>query len=1439
MSVLKHVPMTLVAVIICLALTLDIGGAQTHTRERRVEKNRPPVVKPFTTSKRERIERFEDKWKRSPLPGPVENMSRREKLSTRQSLRKTKPWKNLMSERPRVDREAARKAGISEAGVDSALSAWVTHYSSGLAPSLDAAYAITFDASGNVYVAGYTTGIFSSYDAVVLKYNSSGVLQWLASYNGTGNDYDAVTAIVVDGSGNVYVAGSSFGIDTDEDFVTIKYNSSGVQQWVARYNGPADDYDAAVGIKVDNGGNSHVTGVSYGATTDADIVTVRYNSAGVQLWAKSFDGGISDFDIPVGLGIDISGSVYVSGTSYGEETYEDFVTIKYSFLGTQVWVRRYDGPGNDYDAVSAMTVDVGGNTYVTGASYNLEFDADYATIKYDTFGGTDWTSRYNSPEESDDLPTAITIDASRNVYITGTTYAFATGDDYLTIKYSSTGGVRWVAAYNGPGNSYDAASAIFVDASDNVYVTGSSTGSGTFEDFATVKYTSIGLQMWAARYVGEVNDYDAAAAVVVDGFGNVHVTGTSYGLVTDEDIATVKYSSVGVQLWQTRYNGPGNSADEASAVAVDAFGNIYITGASFDQQSQSDYATVKYNAAGVQQWVVRYDGPGEAEDFPSAIAVDQFGNSYVTGTSFGLATGYDIATTKYNVNGAQVWVARYSSAGDAIDQGADVAVDGSGNVYVTGTRHTTATNNDFITLKYQTTGNQLWASFYNGPIDSVDEAFDVALDGSGNVIVTGLSFGTTGNADFETVKYNSSGAQQWERRYNGPANGSDQAYAVAVDGSNSVVIVGASQGVGTGYDYATIKYNSAGTQQWLVRYTGSGNASDVPSALKLDVSGNVYVAGGSQLPGVGYDFVTIKYSPTGVHQWTASYNNPESDDDVASDLAIDAKGNAYVTGYSFMFKSGYDYATVKYNSAGVQQWATRYDDPAQLNDEPQGIAVDALANVYVGGYSETEDGSVYSLIKYEAPRLSLSTNSMSFGAMSVGCRVTDSVVVRNLAQGNILVVTASSNSPAFTVSPISFKVGPSDSVKVAVTFAPVNAGGVSGKIYLSHNGISTPDSLSLSGSGTGIGGAVLIQVSLGESWRLYSLPVDVTCPYIVPFSYGFQGQYFRSDTLRNGRGYWSKFTNPIMNFTGYPIAVDTMSVTTGWNLIGSLSFPFAVASVSSSPDSIIRTSFFGYTGSYSAVDSLKPAFGFWVKVSQNGFLIFNEAVATQRMVPSLVDANSFVIEDGASHSQTLFYSDSDNSQALAAYYELPPAPPDGAFDVRFASNRLLETAGSGATELPVILRGASYPITLRWENQRQPVDASIVVGDRVVSLSYAGSVVVERPERIGLRIEKKNTVPVEFSLNQNYPNPFNPSTTIRFGVPKNGKVTLKVYDILGRAVKTLIQESRPMGSFSIEWNGTNTEGLHVASGLYICRLELVVTEGGEIMSESRKMLLLR
>jgi uncharacterized delta-60 repeat protein len=437
---------------------------------------------------------------------------------------------------------------------------------------------------------------------------------------------------------------------------------------------------------------------------------------------------------------------------------------------------------------------------------------------------------------------------------------------------------EWVARYNGTGSGGDVARSLVVDHNGNVYVTGTVTDTASGLDYRTIKYNAAGQEIWKAKWNGAANGDDEPFSIALDSWGNVYVTGRSMGNGTGYDFATVKYNSAGIRQWSVRYNDPHNGFDQAKSIAVDGYGNVYVTGegglGGSDPNSNSDYVTIKYNTNGTRLWVATYDGPGR-NDAANALTLDKYGNVYVTGRS---PAGIDLdeqdmdyATIKYNNNGQQLWVRRYDGPYmyNEYDEALDIKVDGSGNVYVTG--RSAASNlessNDYATVKYDANGNEKWSARYNGPGNSTDDALALVVDASQNVYVTGYSAAGPNetNFDYATIKYNMNGQEVWVKRYNGPANDQDQAGALALDKNGNIYVTGRSMGAGTGYDFATVKYDPAGNQQSVARYNGPGNSSDgtafLPShPIAVDENCNVYITGSSTGTGTGADITTIKYS---------------------------------------------------------------------------------------------------------------------------------------------------------------------------------------------------------------------------------------------------------------------------------------------------------------------------------------------------------------------------------------------------------------------------------------------------------------------------------------------------------------------------------------------------------------------------------------------------
>jgi hypothetical protein len=319
--------------------------------------------------------------------------------------------------------------------------------------------------------------------------------------------------------------------------------------------------------------------------------------------------------------------------------------------------------------------------------------------------------------------------------------------------------------------------------------------------------------VWVRSYGGCPGGYDSATCVAIDRAQNVIVVGGSEGVSTSVDYAIVKYDPAGETAWTRRYWHVATTYEDIPyALAVDSAGSVYVTGSSYGGPSTTeDYATVKYSADGVRLWIARYNGPGSYHDEAAALVVDRFGSVCVTGSSWG-ADGYDIGTVKYDSLGVQQWVARYDDPYHNGDLGIALAVDDSGCVYVAGYRDDLY---NYVTIKYGPNGSQRWVSEYNGPGDDIDVVRGVSVDSSGNVYVSGYSKNASGDHDFATVKYNLGGAQQWVARYNGPGNYGDAAQCLAVTRAGMVYVTGSSYGEGGDDDFATVKYDSQGNSSSL------------------------------------------------------------------------------------------------------------------------------------------------------------------------------------------------------------------------------------------------------------------------------------------------------------------------------------------------------------------------------------------------------------------------------------------------------------------------------------------------------------------------------------------------------------------------------------------------------------------------------------------------
>ncbi len=385
-----------------------------------------------------------------------------------------------------------------------------------------------------------------------------------------------------------------------------------------------------------------------------------------------------------------------------------------------------------------------------------------------------------------------------------------------------------------------------------------------------------------------------------------------------------------------------------------------------------------------------------------------------------------------------------------------------------------------------------------------------------------------------------------------------------------------------------------------------------------------------------------------------------------------------------------------------------------------------------------------------------------------------------------------------------------------------------------------------------------VSVLIQAGWNLISNPVSQpdsanTVRQLFPHSFfeyvfGFDRTtgYTETTVIPNGRGYWGKFPGGELNsITGVRILSDTVSVSAGWNIIGSISEFVDTSSIVTIPPGLRTSQFYGFSGGYQPVSFLQPGHAYWVKSNADGAFVLASSSALKPPVPlpnggRAAVCNTLSISDARGGKQELFFMRGSSDALPAELYDMPPLPPTGVFDVRFTSNRMLEIAsGDSVREIPVSVTSAVYPLRIRWDIKDEGSSCVLRIGTREVSLFAQGSIVIGNGgDAIVLKIARGLGIPAEFALEQNYPNPFNPETVIKYALPVESSVSLRVFNVLGQEVCTLVDEIQSAGYRSVQWDSRANSGTQVATGVYFTRLD-VKGANGAVFSGVRKMLLMK
>jgi hypothetical protein len=443
-------------------------------------------------------------------------------------------------------------------------------------------------------------------------------------------------------------------------------------------------------VKVDKDGDVILAGATTNPNDHDEFHLWKNNgSTGALIWEvrRERSDAVSD-DVPVALATDANGDVLLAGT--GDYSFEDTIYLA-KFAGTNgslLWERRIVTPSGKYRRINDMVVDAAGNLFVTGwMGTGQTTSNDAYTAKYDGItGATLWEKTYDASDHlaRGETGVALVADAAGGVAIAVETVDTYSASQTRVVRYAGDGSLSWQAT---PVAKDGRPSAITVDTQGNFSITGVAK-SGTYHGILAAKFTPAGAPVWEKVITGPAS-WAEGNSLATDTAGNVIVTGyiQSSRPGADYDYQTFKFSgSTGNILWQKTYTGPFDD-DVADGLVVDGSGNVIITGTSETSDQRFDLHTIKYSASGSLLGENRYTASIEEQKLPfrfrqRAIAIGGPGRVAVANRARPSGKDYDLALMVFGVPLPKLVVERYP-AGTAITHDGTVdAGSGANNISV-------------------------------------------------------------------------------------------------------------------------------------------------------------------------------------------------------------------------------------------------------------------------------------------------------------------------------------------------------------------------------------------------------------------------------------------------------------------------------------------------------------------------------------------------------------------------------------------------------------------------------------------------------------------------------------------------------------------------------------------------------------------------------------
>lgn len=913
---------------------------------------------------------------------------------------------------------------------------------------------------------------------------------------------------------------------------------------------------------------------------------------------------------------------------------------------------------------------------------------------------------------------------------------------------------------------------------------------------------------WVATTSG-IN-YFFARDIASDKQGNTYLCGGG------RDFTIAQIDPNGIQKWYDKYNanGLGNTDNLAKKIVVDENGDIYATG-SISQElyiSTVDIITIKYNSSGNRIWVKTYKGPGGLNDAANDIIIDKEGFIYVAGYSSGVVTNKDMIIIKYDKNGNQIWIKTYSGSGNIDDQIDAIKIDSQNNIIVAGTIYVNGNKQDCIIIKYDKNGNQIWAKSYDDSQHGDNYGQVLAIDSEDNIYVGGYeSFFNTSQSNFFTIKYDSNANKLWE--YHCPNTFRTSRISNLLIYSDSVILLGYYQLVSLtniNVDWLIISLNkTSGLTSWSKSFNGNGNGWDTPSKILL-LNNIVLCVGDVEGAGTGYDLYLVGLDLNGNTIFTEVYNSPENLNDFCASVVKDNNNNIYMGGY----KTNNFTATglvVKYKIAASTLSAPNLISPQnnsqriELNPTLSWTSVNGAVSYRLqvttnANFSSTifDQSGITSTSKLISGLLNNTTyywrvnatdgnvtsdwsEVWSFTTQSISQWQSTNWPVQNLG---IQAIATNSQNHIFVCTATD---GIYRSTDLGNTWIKLNNG-------LAFNNIASisidkSDRIFIGTHGDG----VYFSNNNGNSWSKIGLGTIRVNKIFALNNYVFAGDGFNCTGVYRTSNLGSSWTN-VQNGLG---------VCTGNVIITKDGLVFGGSGI----EGMYKSTDYGNT--WQQINNGLTSTNIATMVADNLGNIF---VGTQTNIYTGMQGKGiFKTTNNGMSWQNLTNGITTNEISQLAV----------------SSNGILFTSGAGNQ---AIFKSTNSGNTWNQFNQGLPNPADV----GPIGITKSGYIFAAINNKIykyfdqTTDIKSNEEVGFEYKLSQNFPNPFNPSTTIQFSIPHSQFVNLKVYDVLGREVSTLVNEEKLPGNYEVKFDGSN-----LPSGIYFYRLQ------AGSFSQTKKLLLLK